>query len=287
MDFLFPLMDCHDWSEASASVSWYIGTTANCKVLWCSGLGCPGDKQACAIFYRNKPFPQQRGIIMLMPIPIPSLIDSQPIPAKWMDKLETVNLRIQAFQDRWDRPQIEQFVAADFSHVFQAIEWIRATQPLMGNRFLEWGCGFAVVTSIAAAFNFDSIGIEAEPDLIDQGRSTLLDWEVSAELFEGNFLPTNAERLAHQASLPSLGHPKKSAYDKIGLELDDFSFVYSYPWPGEDQFHRAVFDRFAAPGALLLCFCGPNDLQLHRKLSPPPPSRSEQRSSKQRRRRRC
>ena len=60
---------------------------------------------------------------MLMPIDIPSAIDQRPVPSEWRDQLETVRLRIQAFQDRWDRPQIEQFVAADFLHLFQAISW--------------------------------------------------------------------------------------------------------------------------------------------------------------------
>ena len=222
---------------------------------------------------------------MLMPIDIPSAIDQRPVPSEWRDQLETVRLRIQAFQDRWDRPQIEQFVAADFLHLFQAISWVRETQTLIGNRFLEWGCGFAVVASIASALRFEAIGIEAESDLIREGRRTLTEWNVDADLIHGNFLPDGSEDLADQSTLPSLGHPIESAYQHLGLELDDFSIVYSYPWPGEDRFHREVFEQFAAPGALLLCFCGPNDLRLWRKIGAADPAQFQPRSRRRRDRR--
>ena len=72
-------------------------------------------------------------------------------------------------------------MAADFLHLFQAISWCE-TQTLIGNRFLEWGCGFAVVASIASALRFESIGIEAESDLIREGRRTLTEWNVDADL---------------------------------------------------------------------------------------------------------
>ncbi len=202
---------------------------------------------------------------MITPIPIPSEIDQRPIAANFEKQIASDLARIEAFQDRWDRPQIEQFVAADFRHLLQALSWIKDTQPLMGNRFLEWGCGFAVVASIASRLGFDAIGIESEQELLDQGEETVRQWDASVELIHGNFLPRGAESLAEDPTLPSLGHAVPSAYDQLGLDLDDFSIVYAYPWPGEDDFHEAVFERFAATGALLLLFCGPNEIRLWRK----------------------
>jgi hypothetical protein len=178
--------------------------------------------------------------------------------------------RIEAFQDRWDQPQIEQFVAADFRHVYQSLLWIRQTQMLIGSRFLEWGCGFAVVACMASRLGFTAIGIEAEPTLLSNSDATVRDWDVAVERVHGNFLPPGAESMADDPTLPSLGHAVPCAYRQLGLDLDDFAIVYAYPWPGEDEFHEAVFDRYAAPGALLLMFCGPNDLRLGRKR----PSRS-------------
>ena len=148
---------------------------------------------------------------------------------------------------------------------------------------LEWGCGFAVVASIASHLGFDSIGIEAEQDLIRQGKQTVRDWQVPVELIRGNFLPPGAEQLAEDPMLPSLGHPLPSAYETLGLELDDFAVIYAYPWPGEDSFHMAVFDRFAATGALLLLFCGPNDIRLWRKQAYPTSRSSQPRATRSRR----
>ena len=138
---------------------------------------------------------------------------------------------------------------------------------MIGNRFLEWGCGFAVVSALASQIGFDAIGIEAENDLLDQGRATIASWDVSVELIHGDFLPPGAERLADDPTLPSLGHEVGNAYEVLDMDLDDFAIVYAYPWPGEDDFHEAVFDRYAAPGALIVFFCGPNDMRVWRKRS--------------------
>ena len=202
---------------------------------------------------------------MLTKIPIPSTVDAREIPPWVRDYIKRDQHRIEAFQDQWNRPQIEQFVAADFYHVYQSLDWILETQLTIGKRFLEWGCGFAVVTAIASALQLDAIGIEAESELIRNGRETLRQWDQGGELVEGNFLPGGSESLADDPWLPSVGHAAAPAYEKLGLDLDDFAIVYSYPWPGEDDFHEAVFDARAAAGALLLMFCGPNDLRLYRR----------------------
>lgn len=202
---------------------------------------------------------------MILPISVPPEIDQWAIPDNAEQQIAASLQQIEAFQDRWDRPQIEQFVAADFRHLYQTLLWIQKTQPLIGNRFLEWGCGFAVVASIADQLGFDSIGVESEKDLLAKANQTLLQWDSKVELIRGNFLPDGSGDLADDPMLPSLGHDAPSAYRQLGLDLDDFALVYDYPWPGEDTFHEAVFDRYAAPGAMLLLFCGPNDIRLWRK----------------------
>ncbi len=187
------------------------------------------------------------------------------MPAEIADRIAMARLRIQAFQDVWDRTQIEQFVAADYLHVYQTLCWIKEKELPIGGRFLEWGSGFAVVCAIADQLGFDTIGIEAELELLTEGRQTVAQWNSDAELIHGNFLPPGADSLAGDPTLPSLGHPVPCGYDQLGLDLDDFALVYAYPWPGEDDFHETVFDRYAALGALLMLFCGPNDIRLWRK----------------------
>ncbi|TWU10865.1 class I SAM-dependent methyltransferase [Allorhodopirellula heiligendammensis] len=216
---------------------------------------------------------------MLQSIELPRQLDVRPLPAPVHAMVHDLRCRIEAFQDRWDMPQIEQFVAADYQLVYQTLAWIRESQMLIGNRFVEWGCGFAAVTLMADALGWEAVGIESEAVLIEHGRQTLADWcgplradtagptASSPELVLGNFLPPGAEDLADDPTLPSLGHLTESAYRELGLGVDDFAVVYSYPWPGEDQFHEQVFDRYAARGAILLQFCGPNDMRAWRAVS--------------------
>lgn len=216
---------------------------------------------------------------MLQPIPLPKQLDARPVPQTVHAMVHDLRCRIETFQDRWDIPQIEQFVAADYQLVYQTLAWLRETQVMIGNRFVEWGCGFAAVTLMADALGWDAIGIESEAVLIEHGRTTLAEWcgplrdstsDSKSELPElvlGNFLPPGAEDLADDPTLPSLGHCAESAYETLGWELDDFAVVYSYPWPGEDQFHEQVFDQYAARGAILVQFCGPNDMRVWRAVS--------------------
>jgi hypothetical protein len=199
-------------------------------------------------------------------ISVPSSVDRIAVPADISARIAADCRRIEAFQDRWDRPQMEQFVAADYLHVYQALDWVLGSQLLTGRRFLEWGCGFAVVSAIASLFNLDVIGIEAEADLLREGHQTIASWSAPVELIHGNFLPPGSESLADDPTLPSLGHQVPCAYEQLGLDLDDFAIVYAYPWPGEDDFHEAVFNHFGGVGSLLMLFCGPNDIRLWRKV---------------------
>ena len=204
---------------------------------------------------------------MLTRIQIPSSVDTTPIPTELAARITSARNEIEAFQDRWDCPQIEQFVAADYHLVYQCLNWTLQFQPRLGQRFLEWGSGFSIVSAIAAELGLNAFGIEAEPELLAMGRKTIQTWNVSVELVEGNFLPPGAAQLSDDPMLPSLSHDVADAYQKIGLDLDDFALIYAYPWPGEDDFHEFVFDRYAASGALLMLFCGPNDIRLWRKTN--------------------
>ncbi|MEZ6091234.1 MAG: class I SAM-dependent methyltransferase [Pirellulaceae bacterium] len=201
----------------------------------------------------------------LAEIDLPLDLDQRELVSS-VDWLEDASERIQQFQDRWDRKPIEQFVASDFEWVYQALCFIRQHGLVAGNRFCEWGCGFAVVSCLADQLNWDVIAIEAEADLIAEARRMIKDRKASVELWHGNFLPPGSERLADDDTLPSLGHREACVYDAMGLQVDDFDLIFAYPWPGEGEFLEAVFERYAEVGACLLTFRGPYDLRLVRKL---------------------
>jgi len=192
--------------------------------------------------------------------------DAEPIPPEVELFLENSQSRIQLYWDQWNERPIEQYVACDFNYVWGAIQSLLRKKIVKGNSFVEWGSGFGVVTGLAWYSGLSSVGIEAELFLVEEGRKLLAQHAIHAELWHGNFLPTGAEKLAEQQSdHPSLYHRVPSAYTKHDCDLDDFSIVFAYPWPGEEHFQREVFCRYAGKDTLLLMFRGPYQIELYRK----------------------
>ena len=192
-------------------------------------------------------------------------IRDDPLPAEVLSWIIQSRQAVEAYQDVWDRNCIEQFVAADYELVYRALREIIQRKLATGRRFCEWGCGFGVITLLAASLKLDAIGIEAESELLGEAKKLAMQWPYAAEFIHGNFLMPNAQRFADDPTLPSLSHREPPAYRSMGLEIEDFAIVYGYPWPGEEFFFEAVFDAHAAPGSLLLLFCGAYDIRLMRK----------------------
>ncbi len=218
---------------------------------------------------RNRANPRRmeaNGERPLQPILLPRSIQESIIEAEIALALANSQARIQAFQDRWDQPQIEQFVASDYEMAYRALRWVVQERLMTGNRMVEWGCGFAVVAALGSRLGLDVFGIEAEALLLKQAQQTLVEFDTPVDLVHGNFLPTGSERLSHNPDFPSLGHDVENGYELMGLDLDDFALVFGYPWPGEELFHERVFQRYGVRGGLLMLFCGPNDLRLWRRV---------------------
>lgn len=192
--------------------------------------------------------------------------DNEPIPDDVEFFLQSSQERLQEYWDRWSERPIEQYVASDFRYVWAALQSLLRQGILKGNTFVEWGCGFGVITGLAWYSGLSAVGIEAESFLVDEGRKLLKDHSIEAELWHGNFLPIGAERIARQqADHPSLFHQVASAYPAHDCDIDDFALVFAYPWPGEEHFQREVFRRYAAADSLLLMFRGPFQIELYRK----------------------
>lgn len=174
--------------------------------------------------------------------------------------------RIERYWDQFPQKPLPQYIECDFDYVAAALAACVAEGLVDGRLFVEWGCGFAVVTGLASLLGLDAIGIEAEPFLCDEGRQLLDVGGIEAEIWQGNFLPRGARRLAiDEDPLVSLTHAIEPAYETHDMLLEDFAIVFAYPWPGEEHFLKLVFDRFARPNALLLMYRGPYQIELYRK----------------------
>ena len=97
------------------------------------------------------------------------------------------------------------------------------------------------------------------------------DFEIPVEFVNGSFIPPGADRIIDEAYADcdgalSLEPHADSAYDELGLEVMDFDLVFAYPWPNDEELTAALFDRFAAGGALLLTYNDTGAVRLRRKL---------------------
>ncbi|MCA9128797.1 MAG: hypothetical protein KDB22_17045 [Planctomycetales bacterium] len=189
-----------------------------------------------------------------------------PLPPQVEQWISACRARIELYWDRFKEKPLPQYIECDFDLVANAIHECVLRDLIDGLLFVEWGCGFGVVTGIAGLLGLDAIGIEAEEFLCLQARQLFDKHAVPAEVWQGNFLPRGSRELAEEEDpLVSLTHTIEPAYDQHDMPLDDFAIVFAYPWPGEEHFLRLVFDRFARPGALLLMFRGPYHIELFQK----------------------
>jgi len=175
--------------------------------------------------------------------------------------------RIERFvRERQCSEPIPSFVACDFAMVDRALQAIVDQRLSPGLVFCEWGAGFGVAAGLAALQGFGSYAIEIHRDLVDQAHRLLRDHGVEVELAQGSLVPEGGDEIvdemASQDWLKTNEHP---AYDELGIEVSDIDLIFAYPWPGEESLIEALFDAFAAEGALLLTYHGMNEMRLQRK----------------------
>jgi hypothetical protein len=193
-------------------------------------------------------------------------VPEDPLPSEITQWLKVARERIEVYWDHFREKPLPQYVECDFDYVSAALKACVDQQLIDGKLFCEWGCGFAVITGVAGLLGLDSIGIEAEEFLCQEARQLFAKANVPAEIWQGNFLPKGAAKLAEDTDpLVSLTHEIDPAYLAYDMALSDFAIIFAYPWPGEEHFLKAVFHRYARPDALMLMYRGPYQVELYRK----------------------
>ena len=192
----------------------------------------------------------------------------QTLPVEVQRLLHDARVRADSFIETHKDNPAAGFVPSDYELVYAALKTLHDSAGVLpGRMFCEWGSGMGVIASLAALIGFDSIGIEIDARLVQASRSLACDHGIDVQFVEGSYVPDghHCEEDFDESHVMTLeqGH---AAYDELGLDPDDFDCVFAYPWPGEDDVVTAVFDRYAARGAVLLTYHGQDGILARRKL---------------------
>ena len=155
----------------------------------------------------------------------------------------------------WDQhdgeSSFDSYVSADYLAVYNQLKLLK---PRVES-FLEWGAGLGVVAIMADLMGFQSFGIEAESMLVDYSIELADEFESSAQLVCGSFIPDGFQwnPAAGDESVKTF-IDVADGYGQLDLELDDFDLVYAYPWPTEHALYHNVLKQFGRPGVMLLSY---------------------------------
>lgn len=194
-------------------------------------------------------------------------IEIKPLPDEVERLLDDAEERIQRFLSDNRAQPVHGFVPSDFVRVYSAIAAVVEANAAPGDTFCEWGSGMGVVACLAAMFDFTSYGIEIRPELVAESEALADDHGLQVEFACATFVPRGAEALTDRyADFDWLESGGADGYDELDLDPRDLDFVFVYPWPGEEQVVRDIFDHCAASGSLLIVYQGMEDLSVHRKV---------------------
>jgi hypothetical protein len=182
--------------------------------------------------------------------------------------------------DRFQRgAHVPGFVPSDFAEVYGTLQALAATVLAPGRLFCEWGSGFGVVACLAAMLDFDAVGIEVEGELVDAARRLADDFGLPVEFVHGSFLPAGTRTDGEYAWLSTAA---ADAHAELGLDTEDFSVIFAYPWPDEEGLTERLFEKHAGAGALLVTYHTGDACRLRRRTADSRSTRTRHRSANRR-----
>jgi hypothetical protein len=171
--------------------------------------------------------------------------------------------RIDAFQQE---TRVPGFVASNLEQAYRVLRAVADQRLNPGGLFCEWGSGFGVIACLAAMLDFDAVGIEIEEELVAAARDLAADFNVPVEFIHGSFIPSGSNVHSERGLGFAWLKDEEGDPEQIGFGPDDFDVIFAYPWPDEEDIAAILFERYAAPGALLVSFHGGDTFQVRRKV---------------------
>jgi len=162
------------------------------------------------------------------------------------------------------------FVPSDYHATYRCLKAVFDSRLLTGERFCEWGSGVSVVASLAAMIGYESYGIEYDSNLCAVAEGICEDFDVPVKVVHGSFIPKGVEELIIDAYATNDGElalhtDSDHTYEEMDYGINDFDLIFAYPWPNDVELTHELFDRCAAPGAMLLAYYDAGTIALYRK----------------------
>lgn len=164
------------------------------------------------------------------------------------------------------------YIPSDPRLVWESISYLKASGYIQGDVFCEWGCGFGIAAGLASLLGMTAYGIEIEEDLVGRATKLMKDLQLPVEILQMDYLPDGFEEseghggkdliLPYEMSSRGQG-AMMPEYD--GLDPQEVSLFYVYPWPDQEQMMMDLFSAVASGDAILLMYLGDGEMAAFEK----------------------
>jgi hypothetical protein len=163
------------------------------------------------------------------------------------------------------------YIASEPAQVYAVLKHVRDEDLAYGDRFIEWGSGFGLASSMASMLGFEATGIELEEGLVKIAEKLAEAHQTGADFIHTSYIPEgyiSYDHIGGSDIVPddSFGHqagPPK--YEGMEIGLDEVDVFFVYPWPGEQEMMLKLFQSVASEDALLIAYLGDREICLYRR----------------------
>lgn len=202
------------------------------------------------------------------------LLDYQPespeLPEPFAALIRDADARWDSFWAQKLNKRYPRYVASEPAQVYAALKFVRDEGLALGDRFIEWGSGFGVATSLAALLGYEATGIELEERLVEIAESLAEKHRTGAEFIHTSYIPAgyiSYEHIGGTDIVPddSFGHDTAAPrYGEMDIGLDEVDVFFVYPWPGEQEMMLKLFASVASEDAILIAYYGDQEICIYR-----------------------
>lgn len=198
--------------------------------------------------------------------------ESPEVPEPFAALIEEADARWNQFWSQKLNKRYPRYVASEPAQVYAALRYVRDEGLALGDRFIEWGSGFGVATSLAAMLGYEATGIELEPGLVEIAQDLADAHQTGAAFIATSYIPEGYISYEHAGGTDivpddSFGYQAETPhYEGMDVGLDEIDVFFVYPWPGEQAMMLKLFEAVAGEDALLIAYFGDQEICIYRKV---------------------